>query len=540
MKWISVAVVLVISLSLSVMPLGISTDYAVTSTASAATSEVVVLDQSFTSPYNLGANINECCRFIAQTFTAGRSGTLAGVNINVGSSSSYQLHVAIRTVAGAVPSTTILGETTLSSNSAPLSTLITFPQTINIVAGNQYAIVVDYPDAPPAGAYQYQGGWTGATGNSYPGGAIFASYSDGVAWDINYPDYDLHFQTWVRETIVNSAPTANAGGPYNVNEGASVVLTASGSDPDGDALTYAWDLDNNGTFETPGRGATFSAATLDGPSSRSVGVQVTDTGGLTSTAQATVNVVNVAPTVGSVTAPLDPVQVNTAINASANFADHGVLDTHTAVWNWGDGSASPGSVIETNGSGAVSASHTYTATGVYSLTLTVTDKDGASGNSSFQYVVVYDPSGGFVTGAGLIDSPPGAYVYNPSLVGKANFGFVARYQQGATTPSGNTQFRFQMANLGFASTTYEWLVVSGARAQFKGSGTLNGSGDYGFMLTAIDGQLSGGGGADQFRIKIWDKATGNIIYDNQVGAQDTSDTADPATAIAAGSIVVQK
>ncbi len=51
--------------------------------------------------------------------------------------------------------------------------------------------------------------------------------------------------------------TVNAGGPYSVNEGASVVVTASANDPDGDTLTYAWDLDNDGTFETTGQSATF-------------------------------------------------------------------------------------------------------------------------------------------------------------------------------------------------------------------------------------------------------------------------------------------
>ena len=63
----------------------------------------------------------------------------------------------------------------------------------------------------------------------------------------------------------NAAPTAGAGGPYSVAEGGSVDVSATGSDPDGDALTYAWDLDNNGSFETPGQSATFSAAGSTGP-----------------------------------------------------------------------------------------------------------------------------------------------------------------------------------------------------------------------------------------------------------------------------------
>ena len=62
-----------------------------------------------------------------------------------------------------------------------------------------------------------------------------------------------------------SGPTADAGGPYTVDEGSSITVTATGTDPDGDPVTFAWDLDNDGTFETAGQSATFSAAALDGP-----------------------------------------------------------------------------------------------------------------------------------------------------------------------------------------------------------------------------------------------------------------------------------
>lgn len=57
------------------------------------------------------------------------------------------------------------------------------------------------------------------------------------------------------------------------------------------ALTYAWDLDNNGSFETPGQSVTFSAALLTAPSSATIRVQVTDDGGLTATDEATVVVI---------------------------------------------------------------------------------------------------------------------------------------------------------------------------------------------------------------------------------------------------------
>jgi hypothetical protein len=206
------------------------------------------------------------------------------------------------------------------------------------------------------------------------------------------------------------------------------------------------------------------------------------------------------------------------------------------VWDWGDGATSPGTVTESAGSGTATGGHTYALAGVYSIKLTVTDTAGGTGFATFQYVVVYDPSAGYVTGGGWIDSPAGAYVANPSLAGRANFGFVSKYQPGAAVPTGNTEFQFKVANFNFKSTSYDWLVVSGAKARYRGVGTVNGVAGYAFELTAWDGQGPGGGGVDRFRIKIRNQDQGNgIVYDNMISA---ADGADPTTALGGGSIVI--
>jgi len=80
-------------------------------------------------------------------------------------------------------------------------------------------------------------------------------------------------------------------------------------------------------------------------------------------------------------------------------------------------------------------------------------------------------------------------------------------------------------------------VVAGPKAQFKGTGTINGAGNYGFMLTAIDAELTPSTDVDLFRIKIWDRATDQVVYDNQM---DADDDADPPTAIGGGSIVIHQ
>jgi PKD repeat protein len=328
-------------------------------------------------------------------------------------------------------------------------------------------------------------------------------------------------------------PTAFASGSYNGNEGSTVTLTGSATDPEDGPLTYEWDLDNDGSYDDA-TGVSVSHS-WDDNGVYTIGLEVTDAYGLTGTDQAIITVLNVPPTVGAISgAPPTPTQ-DKSVSLSASFTDPGVLDTHTAVWDWGDEESSSGTVTEVGGSGSVSGSHTYAEAGVYTVTLTVTDKDNGIGTSTLDgFIIVYDPTAGFVTGGGWIYSPASAYTPNIALEGKATFGFVSKYQKGAIVPTGNTEFQFRAAGMNFKSTNYDWLVVAGTRAQYKGTGTINGAGNYGFMLTAIDG---GTKGSDMFRIKIWDKATDDVVYDNQMGA---SDTENPTTTIAGGSIVVHK
>lgn len=142
----------------------------------------------------------------------------------------------------------------------------------------------------------------------------------------------------------------------------------------------------------------------------------------------------------------------------------------------------------------------------------------------------------FVTGGGWIDSPRGAYTANPSLTGRAKFGFACKYLKGTALPIGETEFQLKAADLNFHSETYEWLIVAGDWAQYRGNGTINGKGNYGFMLTVLDGDIGKERGDDKFRVKIWDKNNKNkVVYDTQPGADDN---AKPTVVVQGGSIVI--
>ncbi|WP_297096212.1 T9SS type A sorting domain-containing protein [uncultured Draconibacterium sp.] len=227
-------------------------------------------------------------------------------------------------------------------------------------------------------------------------------------------------------------------------------------------------------------------------------------------------------------APYDPVQVGYETSILASYSG----DTpYSASWNWGDGSSSDGTISEDS----VSGSHVYDSAGVYILHLTLTDSCERVTTHEYKYVVIYDPAGGFVTGNGIIYSPAGASPIFPDAEGYASFGFVSKYDKKKGIPKGNTEFQFDAGNLDFVSTDYDWLVVSGSKAKFKGRGSINGDPGYQFMVSAIDGDLKQKGDPDIFRIKIWVEETQEVIYDNEMGV---SVDQDPTSQVSEGSIVV--
>lgn len=336
--------------------------------------------------------------------------------------------------------------------------------------------------------------------------------------------------------LSNQPPVADANSPYESNEGDQIIFDAHASyDPDEDSLKYRWDFNNDGIWDTGGSSSPTASHTWNDDWSGTAKLEVSD-GELTDTDTASVTVNNVAPTITSLTGPVDPVEDNNAVSVIGDFTDPGLDDTHTATFDWGDTTSTDYALM--NGEREVTGTHAYTEAGVYTVTLTVTDDDGGSDSEIFLYVVVYDPDGGFVTGGGWIYSPAGASAQYLDAEGKATFGFVSKYKKGATVPTGNTQFNFNAGNINFHSDNYDWLVIAGHKAMYKGTGTIYDDGHYGFMLSAIDEKLTPSTDVDMFRIRIWDKDNGDaVVYDNNIG---NDDDADPTTALGGGTIIIHK
>lgn len=200
-------------------------------------------------------------------------------------------------------------------------------------------------------------------------------------------------------TGATPGPAADAGGPYTVGEGGSVMLGGSAST--GAGLSYAWDLDNDGVFGETGAGATrgnetgvaptFLAAGLDGASAYTVSLRVTDSNNVTSTDTATIDVTNVAPTPTAANVS-SSVQLGATHRVNLVAADPGTADAVTWVINWGDGTTSTATGRSTY------AEHVYATAGSFAITATAADNDGGTADSTTSVTVLAPTLAASVTG----------------------------------------------------------------------------------------------------------------------------------------------
>jgi hypothetical protein len=332
----------------------------------------------------------------------------------------------------------------------------------------------------------------------------------------------------------------------------AVALTATDNCTSSSAVTWAiTDVSSNEPVNGTGDGSTGPDWTFSGHSLQlraeregtgngrvyTITFTATDGGGNTSTQTATVCVAHNITSPGNGNAN----KVGSTVNFAGTFWDV-AGKKHTAKWII-DGTSVSGVVVEPVGlkNGTVTGSYKFTTPGVYKLQMTLTDQNGVTSSVSTNgdleaIVVIYDPNGGYTYGSGCFVSPPGAIPTNPTATGPVSYGFQSNYYKGATNPKGETQFDFRAGDLEFNALNFDYLVVNSPMAQFKGTGKIIGDqSGYNFIMTVIDGDAQNGGGVDKIRMKIYNKNTGQIMYDNMPGA--TSDADVPTTVVCEGSTI---
>jgi len=179
---------------------------------------------------------------------------------------------------------------------------------------------------------------------------------------------------------MNVCPDPTIWGPYNVAEGGAVMMYSYAEGSNG---IYNWDLDGDGSYDdASGVSTLFNASVLNGPDSRTVGLEVTSDCGLTGiatgTTTTTVNIANVAPSIDSLTGDTQGGEGET-LSWTLTWSDPGTSDTHTITWDPGDGTgASPGGDTFT---------HSYADEGSYTLDVVITDSDGSASTDSLEITV---------------------------------------------------------------------------------------------------------------------------------------------------------
>ncbi|HJQ73752.1 MAG TPA: PKD domain-containing protein [Gaiellaceae bacterium] len=194
-------------------------------------------------------------------------------------------------------------------------------------------------------------------------------------------------------SVSNAAPIVDAGPPASGAEGSAIALSGSVTDTDGPSpTTIMWTYAAGAGVDV---GATCSFADASSPSTT---ITCTDDGTYTATLTAsdglnppasdstTVTVTNATPSV-TIDSPAAGATYlpGATVSVSASFTDAGTNDTHTCTIDWGDGSpVTAGTVSESNGSGTCTGSHSYTAagSGPRTITVRVTDDDGATGQAT--------------------------------------------------------------------------------------------------------------------------------------------------------------
>lgn len=340
------------------------------------------------------------------------------------------------------------------------------------------------------------------TYTDYPGGK--------VAWSFESNNYVS--QNGEVDIVINKCPitiTADAKSKYCGQPDSDLTyIITNGS------LTCADNFSGSLTRE-PGESSGNSYAILQGTIALSTNYALTYVG-----ANLTINGVSIDASASS-----SPVQNGSAKGLTASVTPNvsGVSVTFV-VTNEADGGVFT-ETVTTDASGVATATVSALAiptVGVYKIVATA----GSGCAESTAYFPVFDPTESFVTGGGWINSPAGALASNPDIIGKANFGFVSKYKKGKTLTTevdGNTEFQFQAGDINFKSTMHESgsLVISGGKATYRGTGTINGLAGYKFLIVAIDGNWNNGTEPDRFRIKI-STTTGTVIYDNQMGVDENN------------------
>jgi len=362
---------------------------------------------------------------------SGGIGTLGGTHVYA-DQGTYTVTVTVKDNNGGTATGSFkaivasVAPTATLSNSGPVnegapSATVTFTNQLDssadTAAGFHYAYDLNNDGTFDVGDGTYGGSVTSASQN-VPANLLTQGPSDHTV-AARIIDKDGQFTNYTTTIHVNNvAPTLTNISGDTINENSLATIKATIVDPsstdtfevnvdwmDGATATISGlgSADTSGTIGTTTYQWSANSRTLqlthqyldDGPSTApsdtyNVSLKVKDSdGGETGPYTAPV-VVNDLPPVLVVQQPQNVFEGDT-LNLSGVgapplglFVDSGSLDTHTATVNWGDGNPTQNAtLLPAIGATALGGTHVYADDGAYTVTVTVTDKDGLSDSHSF-------------------------------------------------------------------------------------------------------------------------------------------------------------
>ena len=223
-------------------------------------------------------------------------------------------------------------------------------------------------------------------------------------------------------------------------------------------------------------------------------------------------------------------RVGWQVRTTADFRPYILGADHGVRWTWGDGTAST-IAYTAHGTSRITGEHTYSSAGIYPIGLDFSQSCLSPNNEGYeQWMPVFDPEAGFVTGAGQAAA-------NGKRLG---FNFSVRYSgKYAVTPTGQTHL--QITGLGmFRSSSLDWLVVTGDKAAWRGEGTIDGKGRYGFIASVTDaGNPGQDDPGDRLRVLVWDMDRHNrLVYNSFTQGGEILNLSNQGPAIDRGNIVI--
>jgi PKD repeat protein len=224
--------------------------------------------------------------------------------------------------------------------------------------------------------------------------------------NISVTEDDADTATDTTPPVQNVTPTAEAGPDRTTNEGLPVTLAGSLTESDADTPTILWDFGDGSSAS----GTLTPTHTYADNGVYTVILTVRDSAGEESTDAATVNVRNVAPVVD--VGPVAFVNEGGTFTSSGCFVDLG-NDTWTATVDYGDDGDRETLALNPNKTFALG--HVYADSGMYRVTVSVTDDDGEVGTAitavwSFNVAPVVDAGSGATVNEGSTLLGSGSFI----------------------------------------------------------------------------------------------------------------------------------